>query len=125
MLFKLRVLVKIVLTLVLLDHKLSYLHVLQCSHHSSSFFTIVFISFSPGDPLALGPLPLGYPNGKYNNNNNNTQCMLCSIMPIHHPYPCILRIYCYSIVSSVEVPASQGYLAQPMVPNTTSTTIKK
>ena len=62
---------KIVLTLVLLDHKLSYLHVLQCSHHSSSFFTIVFISFSPGDPLALGPLPLGYPNGKYNNNNNN------------------------------------------------------
>ena len=61
---------KIVLTLVLLDHKLSYLHVLQCSHHSSSFFTIVFISFSPGDPLALGPLPLGYPNGKYNNNNN-------------------------------------------------------
>ena len=71
MLFKLRVLVKIVLTLVLLDHKLSYLHVLQCSHHSSSFFTIVFISFSPGDPLALGPLPLGYPNGKYNNNNNN------------------------------------------------------
>ena len=72
MLFKLRVLVKIVLTLVLLDHKLSYLQVLQCSHHSSSFFTIVFISFSPGDPLALGPLPLGYPNGKYNNNNNLT-----------------------------------------------------
>ena len=71
MLFKLRVLVKIVLTLVLLDHQLSYLHVLQCSHHSSSFFTIVFISFSPGDPLALGPLPLGYPNGKYNNNNKN------------------------------------------------------
>ena len=70
MLFELRVLVKIVLTLVLLDHKLSYLHVLQCSHHSYSFFTIVFISFSPGDPLALGPLPLGYPNGKYNNNNN-------------------------------------------------------
>ena len=70
---------KIVLTLVLLDHQLSYLHVLQCSHHSSSFFTIVFISFSPGDPLALGPLPLGYPNGKYNNNNNNnnTQCRTC------------------------------------------------
>ena len=88
MLFKLRVLVKIVLTLVFLDHKLSYLHVLQCSHHSSSFFTIVFISFSPGDPLALGPLPLGYPNGKYNNNNKNL------IM-----YPMTIMITCVNLVA--------------------------
>ena len=87
MLFKLRVLVKIVLTLVLLDHKLSYLHVLQCSHHSSSFFTIVFISFSPGDPLALGPLPLGYPNGKYNNNNNNSCNELQLHFQVHRPSP--------------------------------------